>query len=474
MKTIKFKCLFTVITALAVVTSCVVDDDFKVPDLTIVEPTIDGNIITVDAVAGFFAQAQADEDATFTFEETNNVMSAYVISSDEAGNFFEEIILQDKLENPTTGIKLLIDVNPLFTRYELGRKVFIKLDGLSVGLDSGVLTLGVVNGTEIDKIPAPLEEEFIIRSAEKGELVPLPISLNSIDDSMTNLFVTLADAQFHRSEVLIPNPLTFAAEPLDEFDGERTLESCEGGSIVFSSSTFADFKGLELPTQRGSINGILTKNFFGDEFNFVINSPTDISFNNAERCDPIEIDCGLASAQGTQNIFEDDFENQVVGSLISGNGWTNFIQEGTEGFEAYVQGGTNFSLGVSCRVGSFRSDDASSIAWLITPAIDLDAQEGETFMFKSSNSFSDGSELELLFSPDWDGTEANITSATWGVLPAAYIVQDSDFFGAWFDSGIVDLSCGTGTIHIAFKYTGSGDADFDGTYELDEISIDSN
>lgn len=474
MKTIKFKYLFTLLTALAVVTSCVEDDDFKVPDLTIVEPTIEGNIITVDAVAGFFAQALADGDATFTFEETNNVMSAYVISSDEAGNFFEEIILQDKLENPTTGVKLLIDVNPLFTRYELGRKVFITLDGLSVGLDNGVLTLGIANGTEIDQIPSPLEEAFITRSAEKGDLVPLPISLSSINEGMTNLFVTLADAQFHRSEVLIDNPLTFAAEPLDEFDGERTLESCEGGSIVFSSSTFADFKGLELPTQRGSINGILTKNFFGDEFNFVVNAPSDISFNNAERCDPIEIDCDLASAQGAQNIFEDDFESQAVGSLISGNGWTNYIQEGTEGFEAFVQGGTNFSLGVSCRIDSFRSDDASSIAWLITPAIDLDAQEGETFMFKSSNSFSDGSELELLFSPDWDGTEANITSATWGVLPAAYIVQDSDFFGAWFDSGIVDLSCASGTIHIAFKYTGSGDADFDGTYELDEISIDSN
>ena len=59
-------------------------------------------------------------------------------------------------------------------------------------------------------------------------------------------------------------------------------------------------------------------------------------------------------------------------------------------------------------------------------------------------------------------------------LPAAYLVQDADFFGTWFDSGIVDLSCATGTIHIAFRYTGSGEADFDGTYELDDISIDYN
>ncbi|WAC03877.1 choice-of-anchor J domain-containing protein [Lacinutrix neustonica] len=78
--------------------------------------------------------------------------------------------------------------------------------------------------------------------------------------------------------------------------------------------------------------------------------------------------------------------------------------------------------------------DASSVAWLITPAIDLDANNGVTINFKTSNSFADGSNMELLFSTDWDGTEANIASATWGILPAAYIVQNSDFFGDWLDS----------------------------------------
>ena len=38
--------------------------------------------------------------------------------------------------------------------------------------------------------------------------------------------------------------------------------------------------------------------------------------------------------------------------------------------------------------------------------------------------------------------------------------------------GIVDLSCESGTIYIAFKYTGSGQSTFDGVYELDDISID--
>ena len=118
------------------------------------------------------------------------------------------------------------------------------------------------------------------------------------------------------------------------------------------------------------------------------------------------------------------------------------------------------------------SGDLSIITWLITPAIDLDTYNNVTLQFKTSNSLANSSFMEVLYSLDWDGTEANVTSATWGVLSAAYVVKDSDSFVQWFNSGNVNLSCATGTMHIAFKYTGGGIDTFDGIYELDEISVD--
>ena len=482
MKTLKITNLIVLLLSLVVVVSCVQDDDFDTPDLTIVEPNIDPNEITsISAVAGALSQEQEggepldyeDDTTLFTYEETGDVLEAYVISNDEAGNYFEEIILQDKLENPTMGVRLLVDVNPLFTRYEVGRKLYINLDGLTVGISNGVLTLGKLEGSRVGKISSADELKHIMRSAQVGTLVPLPIALNELTNEKTNLFIRLEDVQFNRDQVLGENPLTYASEQEDEFDGERLLESCaSSATAIFSTSTFADFKGLDLPAQRGSMNAILSKNFFGDMFNIVVNSPLDINFDNAERCDPIELSCGEASAQGTENLFADNFETQSTNSLISGNGWTNFIQEGSEGWEAFTSTGSNSSLGISARVGSFNSGDASTIAWLITPEINLDAQENETLVFQTSNSFADGSTMELLFSTDWDGTEAGVATATWGVVSDAYITQDSDSFSSWFESGIVDLSCADGTIHFAFKYTGSGEADFDGTYELDEISID--
>jgi Family of unknown function (DUF5689) len=474
----KILTLFSVLTVLAFISSCVDDDDFGLPNITVIDPNITANATFQNLVSRYLqAVSDGDQIAVIEIDESPLFIEGYVVSSDQAGNFFEELIIQNKVDgstdgaDPRLGLNVQINVRGLYQTYEVGRKVYIKMNGLAIGEENGVYTIGKSNGNSIDQLEEYEFRDFITRDPEVATLTPKIVAIGDLTEADENTLVQFEDAQINRNEL----GLSFSGEQNDSFDGFRTIESCLSSStILLQTSTFADFKSVQLPQKRGSIQGVFTRDFGDDNNVLVINTTADIVFENSDRCDPIELDCGLASAQASNNIFVDDFQSQSVGSLISGNGWTNFIQEGTEGFEAYTQGGTNSSLGTSCRIGSFRSDDASSIAWLITPAIDLDAQDGETLVFKTSNSFADGSELELLFSPDWDGTEANITNATWGVLPAAYVVQDSDFFGAWFDSGIVDLSCGTGTIHIAFRYTGSGDAPFDGTYELDDISIDSN
>ncbi|WP_299150870.1 DUF5689 domain-containing protein [uncultured Dokdonia sp.] len=468
MKTIKLTHVFAAIIALLTITSCVQDDDFATPDLTATNPVLDGEVISVSALRNLFLQ----EGETVDLTESTQYVEGFVISSDESGNWFEEIIIQDNATAPTAGVRILIDESPLFTYYEIGRKIFVKLGGLHLGESNGVLTLGVTNNLE--KIPAPLQFDYLQRSATVETIVPVETTISNLSEDLENIFIKLTDVQFAKEEV-IDESLTYAGEPLDEFDGERTIFSCATEqTLILSTSTFANFKSIALPTGRGSISGVLTRNFFGEDFNLAINDRNDVVFDQAERCDPVEIDCGVADAAGSTILFEDFFETQATNSPISGNGWTNYQQEGSETWEAYSSGGQNASLGISARVGSFQSGDDATIAWLITPMLDLQANTGETLQFMTSNSFSDGSTLDLLFSSDWDGTEATIATATWDVLPAGVIVDDGDFFGDWIDSGIVDLSCIESNGYVAFRYSGSGDADFDGTFELDEIQINAN
>lgn len=481
MKAINFYKLATLLFAAVVITSCVQDDEFDVPQIEIQSVDIpQDRIVEISSLRALLEQEQTTNgNAVLTFEADDDPSNdrftvGYVISNDAQGNFFEELLLQNAPSNPTGGVKVLIDSSPLFATYEFGRKVFVRLDGLTVGLDSGVLTLGIRDGNGVEKIADGAKEDFLLRDDEVEEITPMPITFSEFTEEKTNLYVRLNNVQFNRAQALGDDRLTFAGEPEDEFDGERILESCDSGtSTVFSTSTFADFKGVLLPQGAGTIDGILTLNFFGEQFNIVVNDISTINLDG-ERCDPEEVDCGLASTTGSNVLFSDFFETQNEGTPISGNGWTNYIEAGTQTWEAYTSGGTNASLGISANIGSFMSGDASSIGWLVTPQINFDNQDGETLNFMTSNSFADGSTLELLFSSDWDGVPENIPSANWSILPAAFIVGDDDFFGDWFESGNVDLSCISGTGYIAWKYVGSGEEDFDGTYELDEIEIESN
>ncbi|MBL4606099.1 MAG: choice-of-anchor J domain-containing protein [Flavobacteriaceae bacterium] len=458
--------------------NCVENDSFNNPSIEDVPfiPNAGDIIMDISAVIGEYAQ----QNEIFTFDalpnpENSRYMIGYVISSDEGGNLFKEIVLQDSPSNPTSGIVVQVDTNPLYTFYEFGRKVFIRLDGLSVGEENGILQIGKREGNHLEKIPTSLRNKHIIRDVEVATIIPLELNLDDLTSDKENLFIRLNDVQFHRDDVLGNRPLTFASELSDEFDGERTIESCTNNySITLSTSTFSDFKALSLPINQGSIDGIISRDFFDNFCTLVINSPDDINFTSDTRCDPIALNCGLAPNEGMVVLFEDDFETQNPSSLVSGNGWTNFIQEGTEGFETYISNGTNASLGTSVRIGSYNPGDPRSIAWLITSQINLDVNSGVTLSFQSSNSFSDNSTLELLFSNDWNGDITTINSSTWGLLSDAYIVEDSDSFSSWFNSGIVDLSCGNGSIYIAFRYLGSGATDSDGTFELDNIKISAN
>ncbi len=490
MKTLKFNHVLSLlfIATATLFTSCVGEDDYADITFSAVEPEIDGNIVELSTIYG---QLQQNDFDIVTFEESNDGQSTYavgyVVSSDIGGNFYKEIVIQDKPEDPTFGISVQVDKAPLFTLFEVGQKVYIKLDGLSAGQDVdnpsdiasgefGVAELGINDGGQIGQIGQSFFGEHIIRASEVAEIVPTSVELGSITPDMLNTYVTFENVQFLR-ELLefnqdgqIVSSVSYASEPNDQFDGERTLESCvSNGQIILSTSTFSDFKSASIPQGSGQISGVLTRTFEGDKYTFYLNSQADASEMNGERCDPLVYSCGTTTAAANE-LINLDFEGEGTGP-VNVAGWTNYIEAGSVTWETYSAGGTNASLGTSARIGSFQSGDDSSVAWLISPEIDIESNTKVTLEFKTSNSFSDDSNLQLLYSTNWDGTEAGIATADWGLIDDATIVSDDEYFANWVESGVIDMSCFEANGHFAFKYIGSGSTGADGTYELDEIMV---
>ena len=169
-----YKLVMLLMVTVAIV-SCVQDDDFETPNTIVVAPNLEGEVLTIMGINSAFEQLVADaaddlgvdpsdfnyEDVLAELRETEKLtfetdfityVEGYVISNDQAGNFFEEMILQNAPSNPVRGVKVLIDVNPLFITYEVGRKVYVRLDGLTAGYDGGVFTLGILDLNDLGKI----------------------------------------------------------------------------------------------------------------------------------------------------------------------------------------------------------------------------------------------------------------------------------------------------------------------------------
>ncbi|MEG9327664.1 DUF5689 domain-containing protein [Salinimicrobium catena] len=455
---------------LLLLNACVAHDDFDLPETVHLsdvdlEPNSDLN-----AVLGLFYQ---DPDEIITFQG-DLIFEAYVVSSDEAGNFYKELIVQDKPENPTAGLNIRINMNSYSQFYDFGRKLLINVNGLSIGEMNGVPTLGVVNGKQIENIPQAKISDHLFRTGIVAEIVPLQIEALQFNDRYENLFVELKNVQFSDFLVDPQNPFTYAAEDVDEFDGERLLESCTADfPFILSTSTYADFSSFRLPAGSGDLQGVLTRDFYDEFYTIYLNSPDDIRFTES-RCEKQTLDCGLAAAHGSKILFSEDFSEQTNNKPIKGSGWKLIVQEGSKEWEAFTATGANASLGRSARLRPAGSGDRKTVSWLVSPAINFDTNTGEVLSFKTSTSFANGSMLEVLISTDWDGNEENFLQANWKMLSAAYIAQNSDFFGDWISSGHVDLSCVEGKGYIGFRYTGSDSPYYNGIYELDDVLVTAN
>ena len=241
---------------------------------------------------------------------------------------------------------------------------------------------------------------------------------------------------------------TYAGEAFDVFDGERRMVQCKDQhSILMSTSTYADYKSVLLPLQSGQIEGVLTLDYYGEHYILKINDPNDIDFRE-DRCDP---------------FFEESFDHIRLGSFDQ-LGWTNFNQDGSQLWEVYED---ENSLGQSIRLGSYRSGDAVTVSWLITPEIDVGSLNHPHLAFRTSTSFADNSALEVFYSTEWSGEVAQLENTQWISLPARLATKDDDNTH-WIDSGDLAIDFGS-KFHLAFRYTGSGRSTYDGTFEIDDI-----
>ena len=312
--------LFALLSSVALVFSCV-DDVPSTPSILCREPVMvtNSSLLATKDRAGF---------GTVLFEE-DLVVSGYVVSDDTSGNHYKLLYLQDAPENPKVSLPVLIDQTQLHADYPVGRKVFLKLKGLSIGYRFGVLSLGVNQGGTLAPIHSSKINEHLFRSCEQVPIVPKKVTLSELNNSMVGMWVVLEHMQFAAKERgnSYADTGTHSVDRMLQQVSENCLLDAE---IPLRTSGFASFKSESLPLGKGAVKALLTAYY--SDLQLVLHSPEDLDFSE-ERCAdsaPLSATLGfeevLQMYQGTLVEFGVEESMVLEGFVISSDREGNFTK----------------------------------------------------------------------------------------------------------------------------------------------------
>ena len=439
MKNLIVKSVFYTFLATSFV-SCVNDDDYNVPALGCTETTL---VKTKEV-------SQIPASATIAQYTADEVIEAYVTTSDEEGNFFKSISFQTL--DGTRAFSVPVDVTSTFINFEPGRKVMIKMQNLYTDIKDGGMRIGDIyldpsdGSVEVGRMSNALYLSALERSCTVVNEDDLVIETNLAalqNDAFLNKLVEIDNVQFSDAAIT-----TTYYDETNDLGGatNHLLEDASGNTMIFRTSSYAKFAGKPVATGNGKVRGVLTK--YGNDYQFSARYERDI----------------ILEGSRTQSIYTEDFQTSTNNTNLNTTGWTNYAEAGTWVWREKIFSGNGYA-----EFSAF-GGQALNKAWLISPALDFTGYTNKSVQFKIAQHHLDvdspNNGLEVLVSTNFDGT--NVLAATWVAVPANIPTTSTAWYA--FLGSNVDLSSYSGTIHVAFKFTGSGtNTTLDGAFQVDDF-----
>ncbi|MFV7233876.1 DUF5689 domain-containing protein [Flavobacterium sp. ZB4R12] len=443
-----FNSLFFSIAITILLTSCA-NDSVDIPKLSCTQPDL-----TVNRTV---AEVRENANAIVTQYKYDDIIEAYVVSSDESGNFFKSISFQTlaTATTPAIGFSVPVDASNLYIDYRLGNKVYVKLKDQYTDISFGGMRIGNIfvnsyNEGGVGRLSQNDYKKVLNASCTtvKEELLVKKISMEDLlNDSNLNTLVELSDVQF-----------TAAAIGRHYFEETNNVGGATnwglmdklGNQVYFRTSSFSDFSSNLVPNGSGKVRGILTK--YGTDYQLLPRSEKDV----------------VMTGNRVVPFFSEDFETVVDKSNLSLPGWANSVQKGTLFWKGTVYSGNGYA-----EFNISGTKVASNIAWLISPKIDMDSHTNEVLTFRTAQHHLDVdsqlNSLEVYLSTNFDGL--NVATATWIPVLAKLPKQATPWY-QFIGSGGIDLSSYKGKINVAFKYTGSGkNMALDGAFQVDDVQV---
>lgn len=428
---------------LAALVSCVNGDDYGTPDLPCATIAKTKEITDITSVA---------ISAATQYTTTDNVdyIEAYVTSSDEGGNFFKSISMVST--DGVTGFSMPVDAYNLYTEFEPGRKVTIKLDkNRYFNRQFGSTVLGSTFNNGVGRISSIEYKDVILRSCEKVDEVELVNNITiaqAKNDQNLNKLIELDGVQF-TDPSLGQTYFDRDLNPVATFTAtNHTISDNSGNTITVRVSEYATFAANNVPSGSGKIRGVLTK--FNSEYQFMIRTLKDVNLTDVrfDTAPPI-----IGNNLNFLCTLNESFESYTAGSNTTGqNNFPSYINDAFIGSATWRCRSNGSPVNKFIQMTAFNTNQSVK-SYFIVP---IDFTCASSFSFQSRASFNNGGVLKVYYSTNYT-PGSNIANAALTDITATFAISNANSATAAFtNSGNWNIPVSlTGNGYILFEYTGS-------------------
>jgi hypothetical protein len=462
---IKNSCI--ILATIGLFSSCV-NDTYDTPNFdTCVDPGLTktkevADIYTVAKNPVATPPSEIPNTPTYTADD---IIEAYVISSDEGGNFYKSMYFQ-----PTDGSKgfnLSIDESNLYAKnFQPGKKVYLKMKGLAYANPTS-FGRGLIFGappTEqyaVDRLPTLVYPNHLIASCNSvsEDAIVRKITLATAFDAYLNTLVEFDNVEFTDGSA----GGTYDINRSDDFDS--SIYITDGARILtVRTSTFANFAGHKVPSGNGKIRGVLTR--YNSTYQIILRTERDANMPNPR------LDYSPTLIGTNSTVFPGTVSENFESYATTLTNFPNYINDASSGFRYW--GVTSFSSNKYIQMTSFGSGDANN-SYLFIP---VNMNTANYFSFKSNVGFWNGAVLKVYYVMATDYTPGgkidvskmvNITSIF--KIPTT---PTSGYGASFTASGNYTIPASlTGNGYFVFEYAGNAVTfpSVTTTLQLDDITV---
>ena len=401
----------------AVLSGC---NRWEEPELIV--PVYDGpaaNKTIADIKAKHPSLGTGTQDSICRYDEPF-IVKAVVVSSDEGGNCYKYLTIQDE----TGGIEIAIDRSSLYNDFPVGQTVYLNCAGLIVGDYHNKYQVGWVYQGSVGRIAPAVLDRYLSKDGLpdlNNPIVAHPIEITSANDlnaENVNCLVKIDGCRFSPADDGLP--LSY-----NDYTTDREV-TFNGTSVTVRTSNYAYFRNTLIDASKEyCLYGILA--VYNSTYQLTLRTKDDIQYSSASQAET------LADLTFDANCF-------------TSGGWSQYPDNQSWKFQAY--GGNNF---VYHNISAETCDD-----WLISPEMNLGDVSSALLYLDHQNNVggSPATYYQVYYSTTYSGGAFNESEWT------AFNPNLNNYPSNFGLSNGLDLSAiGSQKFRIALRYHKSGSVD---------------